>query len=985
MPFISDCLDVGRVRLFDIRLHGLATPAILGDWPFVARASVVADDEQQAATQNKQHRGSSSISRDASTTGAQQSSQRVSPPPQVFRDPMAALIAMMTAARGGGTGGEAAAAAGRRRQSAAAADDAQAAEDPSARTTTGASGCGAAAGGTNWVRRLARDMHVSHHLRGHTGCVNSIEFNHDATILLTGSDDTRVGLFATQDKDWRSIAMIPTAHTRNIFNAVFLPNTNDTQLVSCGLDGNTVLTTLGPDGTYRASAIVAESDFMCSSIEISPLDGNLAYVSRGSGGVAVVDVRNRRSVGEFSVSSAITNRPCHGLACHPLYPFLLAVGSDSQVVYLCDVRMLPPTGPLSSTAGRTGRAASTSAAAASSSSSSAPVTTDGGASFLSICNFQASAHAEGIGGLNFSERGDRLVVSYKSGDVVSYDWTVALPASNRRKLSAETSSGLQLADELNTCKYAQVTEVPAKVYRGRENRVTMFKEAAFFADDRYVVSGGDCGNVFVWDAQSCRLVAKCRGDSDVVNGVLTHPALPVVVCCGIDSVAKVISTERLHKVVENERRCPQLLPLSSSEETGDADGDSDSPSMFRLRQALLRGFFAGRVSHEDEDEDENAGAEDEGGGDVDFDLWGAEQRGGSAGAGDSDDEDAHEANEALRELVCATVAVLQQPMPVRGTVEQLTTFFRARARALRHLIEESSRHTEGDDEQDEEAENEGEEDGDGEDDEEGPQSSQETGATTTTASDDAAAVAPTSGAPRRSARASQHTAESEDDEDEEAETDSDATSDETDDEDGDATDDALLHALLNAVQPTLDLARKLITRCARGGVLSDDPVNPTVAAQPPQERQPALDLAAAMIDVAYIALLDKNRLQNLSMGMRQAFTATWLRVLGHRSSLCAAAGDLDGAMTHAMELLDEDSTRLDALGVAVGVVRARETTAHPEPESFLDQLSGFARGIAESRVQPTASRRTAMRLQQTIAGLKRQRAERRSATVRDEE
>jgi WD40 repeat protein len=79
-----------------------------------------------------------------------------------------------------------------------------------------------------------------------------------------------------------------------------------------------------------------------------------------------------------------------------------------------------------------------------------------------------------------------------------------------------------------------------QVYKGRRNVQTFLKEATFFGNDEYVVTGSDCGNVYIWEKNSANLVHCFSGDARVVNGIAPHPChLPILAVCGIDSDAKI--------------------------------------------------------------------------------------------------------------------------------------------------------------------------------------------------------------------------------------------------------------------------------------------------------------------------------------------------------------------------------------------------------------------------------------------------------------
>lgn len=44
--------------------------------------------------------------------------------------------------------------------------------------------------------------------------------------------------------------------------------------------------------------------------------------------------------------------------------------------------------------------------------------------------------------------------------------------------------------------------------------------------DEYVVSGSDCGHVYIWSKQDGRLQKLVKGDRSVVNCLEPHPYLP---------------------------------------------------------------------------------------------------------------------------------------------------------------------------------------------------------------------------------------------------------------------------------------------------------------------------------------------------------------------------------------------------------------------------------------------------------------------------
>lgn len=62
---------------------------------------------------------------------------------------------------------------------------------------------------------------------------------------------------------------------------------------------------------------------------------------------------------------------------------------------------------------------------------------------------------------------------------------------------------------------------------------TMIKEANFWGND-FVMSGSDCGHVFVWERDTAKLCMLLEADQHVVNCLQPHPYLPMLATSGID-------------------------------------------------------------------------------------------------------------------------------------------------------------------------------------------------------------------------------------------------------------------------------------------------------------------------------------------------------------------------------------------------------------------------------------------------------------------
>ncbi|PVH97813.1 WD40 repeat-like protein [Periconia macrospinosa] len=82
-----------------------------------------------------------------------------------------------------------------------------------------------------------------------------------------------------------------------------------------------------------------------------------------------------------------------------------------------------------------------------------------------------------------------------------------------------------------------------RVYSGHCNIRTV-KDVNFFGQqDEYVVSGSDCGHLFIWDRKTAQLVNILEGDGEVVNVIQGHPYEPTMAVSGIDHTIKIFSPD----------------------------------------------------------------------------------------------------------------------------------------------------------------------------------------------------------------------------------------------------------------------------------------------------------------------------------------------------------------------------------------------------------------------------------------------------------
>ena len=79
----------------------------------------------------------------------------------------------------------------------------------------------------------------------------------------------------------------------------------------------------------------------------------------------------------------------------------------------------------------------------------------------------------------------------------------------------------------------------AQVYSGHRNAQTIKGVNFFGPNDEYIMSGSDCGHIFIWKKKEAKLVRLMVGDQHVVNQHEAHPHIPILATCGIEKNVKI--------------------------------------------------------------------------------------------------------------------------------------------------------------------------------------------------------------------------------------------------------------------------------------------------------------------------------------------------------------------------------------------------------------------------------------------------------------
>ncbi|KAG0457227.1 hypothetical protein HPP92_022053 [Vanilla planifolia] len=355
-------------------------------------------------------------------------------------------------------------------------------------------------------------------LEKHRGCVNTVGFNADGNILISGSDDRMVMLW-----DWE-FGTVKTSfhsgHTNNIFHARFMPYTDDMTIVTCAADGEVRLAQLLDDG-HVARRTLAKHDKRVHKFAIEPGSPNLLYSCGEDGLVQQIDLRTQTATKLFKCkaikdeSNYVPILRLHAIAIDPRNPNHFSIAGSDEYARLYDVRKCNWDGKTCSN----------------------PIDC--------FCPpHLIGDEIVGITGLAFSDQSE-LLVSYNSDLIYLFSKDQGLgsnplleapmPSSmdidSREKKKNENSVYSSSEDSNSYCVL--------QAFGGHHNFNTV-KGVSFLGPScEYVASGSDSGHVFIWSKRNGKLLRVMEADKKVVNCVEPHPWLTMIATSGIENDIKI--------------------------------------------------------------------------------------------------------------------------------------------------------------------------------------------------------------------------------------------------------------------------------------------------------------------------------------------------------------------------------------------------------------------------------------------------------------
>uniref|UniRef100_A0A2K6EKX5 Uncharacterized protein n=1 Tax=Propithecus coquereli TaxID=379532 RepID=A0A2K6EKX5_PROCO len=329
------------------------------------------------------------------------------------------------------------------------------------------------------ARAFVQRFYLQCILEGHVGCVNTVHFNQRGTRLATSSDDLKVIVW-----DWmreRPVLDFESGHKNNVFQAKFLPNCGDSILATCARDGQVRVADLSIMPYSKNTRCVAQHKAASHKLALEP-DSPFKFLSSGEDAVVfTIDLRQGRPASKVVVTKEREKKVgLYTIYVNPVNTYQFAVGGQDQFVRIYDQRKIDENennGVLKKFCPH----------------------------HLINCDSKTT-----ITCLVYSHDGTELLASYSDDDIYLFN--------------SSHDDGAQYV----------------KRYKGHRNNVTIKGVNFYGPKSEFVVSGSDCGHIFLWEKSSCQIIQLMEGDNEgAVNCLEPHPCLPVLATSGLDHDAKI--------------------------------------------------------------------------------------------------------------------------------------------------------------------------------------------------------------------------------------------------------------------------------------------------------------------------------------------------------------------------------------------------------------------------------------------------------------
>ncbi|XP_015834612.2 DDB1- and CUL4-associated factor 8 isoform X2 [Tribolium castaneum] len=187
-------------------------------------------------------------------------------------------------------------------------------------------------GSLHCVQRLE----LMYKLEEHAGCVNSLNFHPDGTLLASGADDLKVVVW-----DWKlgkTLLKYKTKHRANVFQSKFLHLYGDLHIATCARDGQVRLAQVNKEEGVRNARLLGSHKGPCHKLIVLPEQPHIILSAGEDGAVLNHDVRDPKSTKVVTVKEDSKTIALYSIHGHPLKSHEFCVSGRDSIVRVYDQR-----------------------------------------------------------------------------------------------------------------------------------------------------------------------------------------------------------------------------------------------------------------------------------------------------------------------------------------------------------------------------------------------------------------------------------------------------------------------------------------------------------------------------------------------------------------------------------------------------------------------------------------------------------------------
>ncbi|XP_067674843.1 DDB1- and CUL4-associated factor 8-like [Haliotis asinina] len=326
--------------------------------------------------------------------------------------------------------------------------------------------------------QMVQRLKLQYRMEYHEGCVNALHFNRIGTLLASGSDDLNIVLW-----NWlrnRPALVYDSGHRSNVFQAKFMPYSGDCHVVSCARDGQVRLAELSLTGVCKGTKKLAQHKGAAHKLALE-FDSPHLFLSCGEDAMTYeMDLRQDKPNKLITTKENDRKVALYSIHSNPRNSFEFCVGGRDHFIRVYDKRRIAED-------------------------------VNGGV-LKKFCphHLLESDVKANVTCACYNYNGTEVLGTYNDEDIYLFN--------NLHSDGAEFTQR----------------------YRGHRNNATVKGVNFYGPKSEYIVSGSDCGHVFLWDKETAKIVNFMEGDEGgVINVLEPHPIAPILATSGLDHDVKV--------------------------------------------------------------------------------------------------------------------------------------------------------------------------------------------------------------------------------------------------------------------------------------------------------------------------------------------------------------------------------------------------------------------------------------------------------------